>query len=218
MREEASSRRYDVVLFDFHGVLCHDYFYAQLDAVYPETHAFVERQAFSRSSDIPDRWMRGELTSDDVNRFISERTGLDFGVLSTAFRESVAQMRVDARLVDLATRIKGLGVSVGIVTDNMDVFNEIVIKQNALDRVFPVIVNSCDYGCLKCEAEGRLFDVAMAMLGKPGDYSRAVLVDDSARSREVFRGKGGDVFAYTDYDAFRRWARDCFGLAQPAVT
>ena len=41
-------RRYDIVLFDFHGVLCHDYFYAGLESRYPDVHAFVERAHLSR--------------------------------------------------------------------------------------------------------------------------------------------------------------------------
>ena len=121
-------------------------------------------------------------------------------------------MRVDPRLLAVAAQLRQRGVSVGIVTDNMDVFSQIVVKRNALDRVFPAIVSSSDYGCLKAEENGRLFDVAMKMLGGPGDYSRAVLVDDSARSREAFQAKGGDAFPYTHYDDFARWAEDCFSL------
>jgi FMN phosphatase YigB (HAD superfamily) len=207
------SRRYDVVLFDFHGVLCHDYFYAGFESRYPDVHAFVERQVFGGTSDIVERWTRGELTSDDVNRFISAQTGMDFDVLSTEFRRSVAQMRVDARLIDLAARLRATGVAVGIVTGNMDVFQEIVVPRNALDQVFPVIVSSCDYGCLKEEENGRLFDVALEMLGRPGEYVRALLVDDSERSRNVFHARGGSTFPYTDFLAFHRWAATAFSLA-----
>jgi hypothetical protein len=46
----------------------------------------------------------------------------------------------------------------------MDVFNETTIPYNRLDEVFPIIVNSCDYGTMKHEQEGLLFDKAMERL------------------------------------------------------
>lgn len=34
-----------------------------------------------------------------------------------------------------------------------DVFNRVTIKRHALDAAFPVIVSSCDHGCLKHAAD-----------------------------------------------------------------
>jgi hypothetical protein len=40
----------------------------------------------------------------------------------------------------------------------MDVFNEITLPYHKLDEIFPVLVNSCDYGAMKHEQDGLLFD------------------------------------------------------------
>ena len=199
-------RRYETVLFDFDGVLCHDRFYVGLEAHCREAHEFVQHQVFGRDSAIATRWMRGEISSADVNRLISERTGVDYDLLSRLFMESVIQMRVDARLIELAIRLRQGGVAVGLVTGNMDVFSQITVRRLALDRVFPAIVNSSDYGCLKHESDGRLFDIALALLGREGDFAHALLIDDSAQARATFSSRGGDVYPYSDYDSFRAWA------------
>jgi FMN phosphatase YigB (HAD superfamily) len=206
-------RRYDCVLFDFHGVLCHDYFYTAAQARFPEAREFIETRVFGRGSGIPGRWMRGELSSHDVNRLISETTGIDVDELTALFHEDVAAMRLDARLLDLAASLSASGVAVGIVTDNMDVFSQVTVPRHRLLERFSAIVNSCDYGCLKHEDGGRLFEVALALLGRPGAFDRALLVDDSPTPRAVFTSRGGDAYPYAGYEAFRLWLGANLGLS-----
>lgn len=199
-------RRYETVLFDFQGVLCHDQFYVGLEAHSRKAHEFVRHQVFGQDSTIAARWTRGEISSADVNRLISERTGVDYDLLSRLFMESVTQMRVDARLIDLALTLRQGGVAVGLVTGNMDVFSQITVRRLGLDRVFPAIVNSSDFGCLKSEVDGRLFEIALTLLGREGDFAHALLVDDDAQARATFSSRGGEVYPYSDYSSFRAWA------------
>ena len=93
-----------------------------------------------------------------------------------------------------------------LVTDNMDVFNEITIPHHRLGGYFSVIVNSCDHGLLKKDEGGRLFDIALARLGAE-DYTQALLIDDSANVARSSR-QGGTVHTYTDYEEFERWMSD----------
>ena len=149
--------------------------------------------------------------------YVAKTAGVDFDTLSALFRASVAAMRVDHRLIALARALARQGVAVGLVTDNMDVFNQLIVPRHGLDATLPVIVNSADHGCLKHEQGGRLFDVALARFGQPNNYARSLLIDDSARNRAVFEARGGNVFPYTEYGAFERWARAAFDLG-PAPT
>ena len=130
------------------------------------------------------------MTSNDVNRFICANTKIDFEELSSLFTESVKNMSIDKRLVTLAKKLTLNRVKVAIVTDNMDVFSSITIKNHNLDKVFPVIVNSCEYGVLKSEANGKLFDITLDKLGV-NNYKNALLIDDSSKSRSMFESKGG---------------------------
>ncbi len=191
--------------FDFDGVLSGDYFYANLKETYPEVHRFIQEKVFSSESGMVDRWMRGQLTSDQVNEFISKNTEIDFNELSKLFIESVKAMRLESRLISLAEKLKEGSCKIALVTNNMDVFNKITVAHHQLGRIFPVIVNSFDYGVMKHEENGKLFDIAMSQLGN-NSYEDALLIDDSAKARNMFEQKGGSTYAYENYPDFINWA------------
>lgn len=193
-----------MVFFDFDGVLCSDLFYTNLENSYPKIREFINNEIFSKNSDLADRWMRAELSSDDINKFICDHNHIDFNTLSQLFIESVKSMRVDKKLLKFAENIKTNCGKVAIVTNNMDVFNQITIANHSLDKIFPVIINSCDYGMLKADNDGKLFDIALEKLGV-ADYKDVLLIDDSKSAREVFESKGGKTYAYENYDKFEQW-------------
>lgn len=184
---------YETVLFDFHGVLCHDYLFTSLHTTYPEVESFVETEIFGNGGELGDKWMRGEMNVAEVNRHISENTGININLLSELLVRSIGNMRIDQRLTDLAQDLVLSGRKVALVTDNMDIFNTVTISKHKLDEIFPVIVNSCDHGMMKHEHEGKLFDIALEKLGV-GSYDRTLLIDDSIRVRPVFENKGGGGF------------------------
>ncbi len=201
---------FKTVLFDFDGVLSKDRFYvnsqeSRLLTEHPETWTFIQSHIFG-SSDIPDRWMRNELTMDQVNRYISQQTGINFDRLSEIFRDSVKVMQIHQQLIKLANQLKQRGISIAIVTNNMDVFNEMTVPR--LNDTFPVIINSADYGILKQDREGELFDIALERLGNGGDYSNTLLIDDSQSVKATFDAKNGTTYPYTTYENFKPWAMD----------
>jgi FMN phosphatase YigB (HAD superfamily) len=199
--------RFETILFDFHGVLCSDHLFVGLETVHPRAHRFIEKDIFGGGSDIPDRWMRGEISVDDVKRYISDNTGVDRDLLSRVLRESIEAMRIEARLLALARRLSAAGGRVALVTDNMDVFNRLVVPHHGLGGYFPVIVNSCDHGLLKKEENGALFDIALEKLGVSG-FDKTLLIDDSKSVGPVFKGRGGTVYLYETYERFEPWMGD----------
>lgn len=72
----AINMKFKTIFFDFDGVLCHDYFYSNLKESHPEVSSFIKNSIFGKGSDIPDKWMRAKLTTNDVNKMISQNTGI----------------------------------------------------------------------------------------------------------------------------------------------
>lgn len=198
--------RFETVLFDFRGVLCRDHLFAGLEDIHLTAHAFVENEVFGPGSDIPDRWMRGEISVEWVKKHIVSKTGIDSELLSMALRRSIEAMRLDKRLLELARRFAARGTKVALVTDNMDVFSELVVPHHHLDIYFPLIVNSCEHGLLKKDEGGKLFDIALEKLG--GSFARTQLIDDSKNVRPVFEKRGGAVYQYETYELFGPWMKD----------
>lgn len=200
---------YETVIFDFNGVLCHDHFYSnphyrRLDEQYHGIYDFIQTHIF-QDEDRVNAWMRNQLTTDDVNRFIAAQTAIDFDTLSDILRESVIRMRVDQRLIDRVLALKQSGVLVALVTDNMDVFSQTTIQNHQLDSIFDVIVNSADYGILKGDDHGKLFDIAHNQLRSQAGYQASLLIDDSAQARLIYEKKGGHTYPYTSFREFTNW-------------
>lgn len=192
---------YKTVIFDFHGVLCSDRLFTNLYKNYPETEDFIETNIFGRGKDIAYKWMRGEMDTKSVNKHISENTGIDAGLLYDFLIEGINNMRIEKRLIDLVKNLRDKNIDVALVTDNMDIFDRVTVKVHKLNEIFPVIINSCNYGIMKEDYEGKLFDIALERLGA-NSYRRSLLVDDSLGVKPIFEKKGGEVFTYENYEKF----------------
>jgi len=196
------------VFFDFDGVLCTDRFFAVLKPDYPHVQEWISQHVFGGEK-WGDKWMRGELNYRQINRVISDATGISNELLDRILPEGVRRMQVNTTLIQWAETLKNQGVKVALVTNNMDVFNEITIPDKKLDKTFPVIVNSCDYGLMKQDENGKLFDIALQKLGLT-TFRDVWLIDDSAGYCDIFKAKGGEAYQYSNLQDFEQWAEKQF--------
>ncbi len=186
---------YSAILFDFDGVLCRDRFYTHtLIPEYQSIVDWIQKHIFG-DAELCARWMRGEIDSRGINNTIATACGVESGWLHTQFLESVRKMKLDEQVVSLVKELKIKGIKVGLVTNNMDVFSEITVANHKLSKLFEVIVNSSDYGMLKKDNYGELFDVVLAQLNE--DVQNTLMIDDSSAVVELYRKKGGEGFLYT---------------------
>jgi FMN phosphatase YigB (HAD superfamily) len=194
------------VFFDFDGVLCTDYFYTTLRKNYPDILEFINKEIFRSEQKYSDRWMRGEFSYDDINKMVSKATGISMNKLTELFIESIKLMRINKELLELAQNLKKNGVQIALVTNNMDVFNEVTVPHNSLDKVFPAIVNSSDHGAMKHEQNGKLFDLALQQLGLDS-FKNVLLMDDSEKACKMFESKGGMTYLFHGVKDFEVWSR-----------
>ena len=196
---------YQTVLFDFDGVLCRDRFYEKtLLPDYQNVYDWIQANVFDNDEIMP-KWMRNELKSDDVNRLIAKNTGIVREVLNDLYMKSVRMMDLDRRVADLAKSLKLSGRKIGIVTNNMDVFSEITVSNHRLDKLFDVIVNSADYGRLKKDNNGELFDITFATLNE--SIKNSLMIDDSPSVIELYEKRGGKGFLYKDFEELESFLR-----------
>lgn len=188
---------YRTVLFDFDGVLCKDRFYEKsLLPKYPEVYDWIQKNIFG-NKELVRAWMRNQIGSADINAIIAKNTGMRYDVLHELYQDSISAMVLDNAMRDLAVRLKLSGKKIGIVTDNMDIFTEITVPHHRLNELFNVVINSADYGILKNENNGQLFDVALSALGQ--EIEDSLMIDNSASPVELFIKKGGHGFLYKDF-------------------
>ncbi len=203
----SNPRNIQTILFDFHGVLCfYEFYKPMLELEYPEVLEWISKNVFEEDKELVRSWMRGELSSDQMNKDIAKRVGIEFEILNKAFIDSVQSMKLDEELMSCIFKIRETGIKVGLVTDNMDVFAKITAPRHQLEEKFDVIVSSADYGFLKKENNGKLFDIALEQLG--GSIASSLMVDNQPGVIEVFKNKGGMGYVYTDFPTFAMWVRE----------
>lgn len=187
---------YQTILFDFDGVLCKDRFYEKtLLPDYQGVYDWIQANIF-KDKELIKKWMKNQIDSAGINRLISENTDIEYGILNKLYEESICRMKLDKEIKGLARLLKLSGKKIGIVTDNMDVFTKITVPNHQLVILFDVIINSADYGILKKEDNGKLFDIALAALGE--NIENSLMIDDSESTIELYRQKGGHGFVYRD--------------------
>jgi len=188
--------RFKTILFDFDGVLSKGRFYEKtLLSKYPEIYAWIQDNIFG-NKELVRQWMKNEINSASINKMISEKTGIEFELLKKLYEESISQMELEKGMIDLAKALISNGKKIGIVTDNMDVFTQITIPNHGLDKIFDVIINSADYGILKNEENGKLFDLALDLLNV--NISSSLMIDDSSQTVELFKKKGGEGILFNN--------------------
>lgn len=194
---------YETVLWDFDGVWSQDFFYQSYKNSNPSVWGFIQTKIWGpEGDDRVNKWMRSDLNMDDINRLISQGTGLDFDLLTKNFLTDIAQMKIDMGHLPIVRELKKRDVKVGLVTNNMDVFSTVTVPRLNLLEVFDgMVFNSFNYHLLKAEG---LFDIAMQKIG--ADYATTLLIDDSPRARAAFELKGGHTYTYDNFPDFKIWA------------
>ncbi|MFA5157648.1 MAG: HAD hydrolase-like protein [Patescibacteria group bacterium] len=187
----------DTILFDFDGVLCHDRFYEKtLLQDYLKVYDWIQKNIFA-DHELVNKWMHGEVTSKDINQLIAKNNNIGIKTLTELYKESVRLMKLDRRLLNLAESFRESGSKVAIVTGNMDVFSEITVPNYKLNEKFDLIVNSADYKLNKDDEDGMLFDIVLEKLAS--NIESSLLIDDSAKTIELFEQKGGQGHIYKNY-------------------
>ncbi len=185
---------YQTIFFDFDGVLCTGRFYSTLLSEYPEVYDWIQENIFG-DSELVKKWMRNQISSADVNGLIAKNTGINYEILTELYKNSILQMKLETELIDLINSLSKVERKIGIITDNMDVFTQIIAP--VLNAKFNLIINSADYGILKKDDDGKLFDIALNALGDKIENS--LMIDDSESTIKLYRQKGGHGIVYKNF-------------------
>ena len=147
---------------------------------------------------LVDDWMRGRHSSESINKFVSEKTGMDYETLWKSFVSDCRTMRVSETLLQAIGLLRERFHTV-LLTGNMDCFDRFTVPALKLDQYFDAIVNSYNEGCLKSENGGASFRRHLK-----GDISDAVLIDDSPANCAAFERLGGTALCATSQQVTMR--------------
>ncbi len=188
-----------LLLVDYDGTLCFDRFWQTLE---PALFARIQELLFTPQNPRLEQWMRGQLTSEQINSWLADNIPTSFEQLWAVFVHDCKKMRVsEAALTHLAT-LRARFTTI-LLTDNMDCFTRFTVPELRLHAHFDHILNSADHGMMKRDNEGELFQ----RLAKEHrtEMSRVWLIDNSSSTCEQVNRLGGKGCLVTTQQPVEVW-------------
>ncbi len=189
------------VVFDFGFTLSSDLYFTEIPPNYPLWRDVIQSVIFADSA-LVNAWMAGELTLADIAALLTRHFDLPLPVIVETMERGCTHMKFNPAVWELACAQRAQGRKTALVTDNMDVFTQVVVPAHGLQDVFDVIVNSADYHEIRKDV---LWHLAFDLLGEGIGYSNSLLIEDGAQEPALFRANGGCAYQYQNDELLREW-------------
>lgn len=176
------------LLIDFDGTICFDYFWRSADE---SIKGYIKEFLFSGKSPLVESWMKGDLTSEDVNAVISRNLGIDYDYLWKIFVSDCRSMYIRPSTTSLIKKAKKKFFTI-LITDNMDSFDRFTLPALGLEKYFHHIANSYNYMALKNQEKGKLFQLVASR--NKVNLNEAILIDNSKVNCTMFSALGGQSY------------------------
>ncbi|MFZ3301113.1 MAG: hypothetical protein WA152_00155 [Microgenomates group bacterium] len=193
-----------VLFVDFNGVISYNPFWNSLTNKKHKLHSYypkIENLLFKSQNKIEglvNDWMIGKYTSEEINKIISDKTGIDKDELFKIFCEDCKKLDISINILKLVKQLKDSWYCI-LRTDNMDSFHRFTIPANPiLSESFHEIHSSYKIKSLKRSDGGKKYlDTIMSAGFKIND---CVLIDDGQKNCELFEDLGGKAFCTKNED------------------
>lgn len=190
-----------ILFVDFDGTICHDKLWHNLEK---EAYEKVQALLFSEDKSIVHKWMRGNCTSEEVNRIVAEEVKFPYELLWEIFVESCRSLKVSKNNLEQIKEVSAKYKTI-LLTDNMDCFTRFSVPALRLNEYFDLVVNSADTGLFKDDNDGEIF---LRLTREHGvKIEECVLVDNSKKSCTRFAGLDGRACFVTPENTIEYWIK-----------
>ncbi|MFH1254520.1 MAG: hypothetical protein V1646_03755 [bacterium] len=178
-----------IIFIDWDGTLSSSKFWEERIKT-DNNFAQIVKDFFALDKELISDWMNGRKTSEEINKIINQRSGLDENELWQIFITSCQRMEIEPEALNLIQTIRTKHTVI-LATDNMDCFTRFTVPALKLNEKFDLIINSADIGYQKKDTNGKLF-IDCTKKFNILNMSDAYLIDDSAKTCELFKQLGGN--------------------------
>ncbi len=197
------------ILFDFNGVLSNDYFFSCLQDTDSTLYKSINKYIFKTRPKLINNWMRGKITSDKINRIIAKKFNKPYSFIKKSLEDSVRDIKLNQKILGLVDKFHRDGIKTAVLTDNMDIFTNILVPHKKLYNFFDKIFSSNEYGKLKEDNSGEFIKEALKSMEL--NPKNTILVDDSKNTGVLYKKLGGHFFHYkNNYEEFKMWLNNFF--------
>jgi len=208
-------KKIKAIIFDFDGVLCNDYFYQTLKNKKPLLYEQVN-SVFKNDKNLIKNWMRGKIDSLEFNKVLAERFDEEQNFLQTELEIGIKEMQLNKYLLNFASNIQKEGIKTAVLTDNMDVFQKVMVPTNKLNDYFDEIFSSFDHKRLKLDEGGKMVKYLIKKLGV--NFDDLLVIDDWEKLGEFIKQNKGNFYLFKkgdykqEFDKLYLWFKNNFIL------
>jgi FMN phosphatase YigB (HAD superfamily) len=184
----------DAVIFDYGFTISSEYYFNVPHPRIPRWRELIQESVFADQRVIYE-WMKGRISLGDVAGILQKMTGEDSESILAYLRDGCRNLKENKAVIEFAKQLRENSISIGLVTANFDVFNEVIVPEHRYNELFDVIINSCDYGEINKRV---LWPIAFDKLGKHIEYGNSLLVEDGKKEPQLFIDAGGHAIEYVD--------------------
>jgi predicted acetyltransferase len=186
------SKEIKAVIFDYGLTIGAEYYFNVQHPDIPNWNEIIQETVF-RNKTFIDKWLTGDVSLIDVAKKIEAETKINQNQTLDTLKKGCMNLKENEEVIEFAKELNINNFPIAMVTLNFDIFNEIVIPYHAYDRIFKVIINSCDYNEID---KKKLWPIAFKKLGTEINYENSLLIEDSKYEVDRFVSMGGNAILY----------------------
>ncbi len=191
-----------IIFIDWYKTLSNSLFWEHLQNInhpYNKHLEAIEKSMFQNNRHLINPWMRGEYTSEDVCKILSEDSGVPQEIILNELAESCRQMKyVSDEIPGLIDEIKSKGIKVVMATDNMDTFERFTMPAMKLKESFDGFLISYSLKFLKGNTTENSIPFFDEYLNKHNlNYQDTVLLDDCLDDTGIYNRLGLRIIQIT---------------------
>jgi FMN phosphatase YigB (HAD superfamily) len=191
------------IVFDFGFTLSSDLYFKIPPPECPNWQQLIQQHIFS-NNDLVDDWMRANISLKDIAEELVPIVHMEHPRIMKFLKAGCHKLDFNQAVFDFALEQRQRGRKSVIVTNNMDVFTQIVVPQHNLHDKFDIIINSFDYQEID---KSILWAKAFELLGKGISYRQSLLIEDGENNVKKFRRNGGYAYQYVNDKHFLAWLK-----------
>ncbi|MCK9369041.1 HAD hydrolase-like protein [Candidatus Dojkabacteria bacterium] len=136
-----------VIFFDWNGTLSDSFFWEHMRSSKEEDINTLynkwDKAMFSETKEMINNWMRGNQTTEEVMKYVSDQTNTEYKVILKEFIKGCKSMSLSSNdLPKILKNLKIKKVKLVIATNNMDCFSRWTVPHMKLNLLFDEIINS----------------------------------------------------------------------------
>lgn len=193
----------ECVVFDFGFTLSSDLYFKKAPPECPDWQPLIQKHIFS-NHDLIDLWMSAVVTLRDIAEELAPIVDMEVPRVVEFLKLGCEDLNFNEAVLMFAIAQRERGRKTAIVTNNMDVFTEIVRPCHNLDDKFDIVINSFDYHEID---KSVLWAKAFELLGNGIGYSQSLLIEDGEKNVAKFRRNGGYAYQYKNDECFLTWLK-----------